>query len=163
MTSCIVNSMRKVSVLILLPIFFLFSCSSDEPDIKSLIVGGWQLERIRVEGSDCKAIFGSDVPAFYLADDTGCASPTEILGNARRCMNIELNENGQGFFLWSAIHEGVDDAPITYTVENGEMEFCAEQFVCNGPFILVGDNLESATLPLRFDQDCNTVYVLRPK
>ena len=78
-------------------------------------------------------------------------------------MNLELNDGGEGFFLWSAIHDGVEDTPITYNIINDEMEYCTEPFICNGPFVLVGDNLESATIPLRIDQDCRVVYVLRQK
>ena len=58
------------------------------------------------------------MPSEYIADSEGCAVPLEVLGNAKRCVNIELMEGGMGFFKWSEINGGEDEA-ITYTIEDG--------------------------------------------
>jgi len=83
------------------------------------------------------------------------------LGNASRCVNIELMEGGVGKFLWSEITGG-EDADITYTVENNEFEYCFVDSFCSGSFVLVDDNLESA-VELTLDDDCSAVFVLRRK
>lgn len=137
-----------------------FSCSND--DLEEDVVGDWILELIRIEGGDCQSIFSSDVPTEYLADSEGCAIPLEVLGNARRCVNIKLLEDGTGFFLWSEI-SGSEDTPITYTFEGGVMKYCAGNFSCSGEYRMVGDRLENDGVPLSLEGDCRAVRVIRRK
>ena len=157
--------MNKMYLLMFLIVSFLFSCSGDESGVESgfaeEIIGRWQLDRIRVEGADCQTIFGVDVPEGYLADAEGCASPDEILGNASRCIIVDFKVNGEGLFLWSEI-TGREDAPITYTIMNDEIKYCFVGSSCSGSYALVGGNLESV-VELRLDQECNAIFVLRPK
>lgn len=157
--------MNKIYLLMFIGLAFLCSCSDDESemsiDFAEEIIGGWQLNMIRVAGADCTAVFGADVPEMYLADEEGCARPTEILGNALRCVNVEFMANGVGMFLWSEITER-EDEPINYTITNDEIEYCFDGSFCSGSFKLVGNQLESAT-ELRLDQDCSAVFVLRRK
>lgn len=159
--------MNKLYLVMFLFASFLFSCSSDDPDVEKeediaeKIIGGWQLDRIRVEGPDCKLIFGDNVPEEYLADEEGCATPNEILGNASRCVNVIFSADGEGTFLWSEI-TSQEDAPITYTIVDNEVEYCFEGSFCSSSYSLVNGNLESVA-ELRLDQVCNAVFVLRPK
>lgn len=144
---------------------FLCSCSDDESEMRvdfaQEIIGGWQLDMIRVEGVDCQNVFGADVPEMYMADQNGCAKPEEILGNALRCVNVEFMANGVGMFLWSEITER-EDGIINYTITNDEIEYCFDGSFCSGSFRLVGDQLESIN-ELRLDQDCSAVFVLKRK
>jgi len=154
----------KISYLLLFVFsVFLFSCSSEDPDITlaASLIGEWQLETIRVDGVDCKTNFGSNVPEEYLADEEGCAVALEVLGNSSRCINIDLRADGIGTFLWSEITGG-EDAEITYTVENGEFEYCFEGSSCSSGYSLVGDKLESK-LDVVFDGECSVTYVLKRK
>ena len=152
---------RPFFFLIIL-VFILFSCSDDgSSDFEEKIIGGWQLDNIRVEGADCKLLFGEDVPQMYLADADGCASPDEILGNASRCINLEFMADGQGLFLWSII-SGQQDAQITYTINNDEIRYCFVGSSCSDFFRLVGDKLENE-VELSLDQDCKAIFVLRSK
>lgn len=157
--------MTKLSFLSFICVFFFLSCSDDDSDngsdLADVIVGGWQLERIRVEGVDCKLMFGNSVPEEYLADEEGCASPTEISGNAKRCVNVEFKENGEGLFLWSEI-SGQQDAPITYSIVNNEVRYCFVGSACSDYYKLVGENLETE-VDLTLDQECSAIYVLRRK
>ena len=152
--------MKKVYALFIC-LISLFSCAEDGSDLNEAIIGSWQLERIRVEGTDCQLVFGADVPAEYLANEEGCTTPTEILGNSKRCVNVEFMANGEGFFLWSEI-SGQQDAPITYTVDDNGLRYCFVGSACSGTYEIIGNKLESVT-ELRLDEDCSAVYVLRKK
>lgn len=156
--------MRKACLLLLM-IPILFSCSDNDPDsgvnLADEIIGGWILEVIRVEGPDCTTFVGVDFTEEYWADEEGCAVPVEVLGNAARCVNIDLQADGEGIFLWSEI-TGQEDATIDYTTDNNEFEYCFEGSFCSGAFTLVGDKLESS-LNLGLDDECYVVYVLKRK
>ncbi len=154
----------KLLFLAITSIFF--ACSGDDdsdsgPDFQEVIIGKWQLEMIRIEGPDCQAIFGPDVPLVYPADEVGCAVPEEILGNAKRCNNVEFRPNGEGTFFWSVVG-GSEDVEITWTINNDELEYCSEGPFCNGPYTLVNNRLQSSN-ELRLDQTCRAVYVLIKK
>ena len=154
--------MKNLLLLCTMVSLFSISCSSDDSNLEDDLLGGWILETIRVEGPDCQSIFGANVPAEYLADAEGCAVPLEVLGNAKRCVNIELMAGGTGLFKWSEIN-GAEDEAITYTIEDGVMEYCSGNFACGGEYVFVGDKLEAESVSLRIDQTCYVVYVLRRK
>ncbi|NNE15674.1 MAG: hypothetical protein HKN51_11895 [Saprospiraceae bacterium] len=158
--------MVKINLLLLSILFF--SCSDNNPDMGDInnefvekILGGWQLERIRVEGADCKFLFGDDVPDEYLADEVGCAKPLEILGNASRCINLEFMADGQATFFWSEF-SSQSDANITYEIVDNEVRYCLVSSSCSGFYRLVGNNLETES-ELTLDDDCSAIYVLRRK
>lgn len=157
--------MRTVYLFVLTTIL-LIACSDDDSqsggNIEDEIVGTWILERIEVEGPDCQLLFGPNIPTEYLADEKGCARPTEIQGNSRRCINVVFNEDGTGTFLWSEISSGGEDAPITYSIENDQVEYCFEQFTCSGEYELINGKLQ-AKVELHFEQTCRAVYILRKR
>lgn len=150
------KSMNKMYFFMFFCVLFFASCSGDSLSEED-VIGGWQLEKIRVEGADCAAVFGAGVPDEYLANDSSCAKPTEVLGNASRCINFDIRANGEGTFLWSEINGGTD-FPLTYTIENGEFIYCLD-LTCSGAFKLIDGKLENR-VELRLDDDCSAVFVL---
>jgi hypothetical protein len=154
--------MKKLILSCLLVTILFNSCidelKEDENALSKIIVGKWKLEKIKVEGADCQTIFDPTTPSEYIADEKGCAQPKEIQGNAKRCINVQLDEGGTGKFLWSEISNNLD-APITYTITNGIFEYCFEGSVCSSEYVLVGDKLEGK-VELRLEEDCRAVYVL---
>jgi len=167
------KTIARLNYLLLTCLFLGLGCSGDDPGdegnkeevVEGLteadVIGGWQLDRIRVEGADCQTLFGVNVPEVYEADSVGCATAFEILGNASRCVNLDLMAGGEGLYLWSEVTGG-EDAAITYEFLEDGVRYCFMGSSCSGVYKLVGDKLE-LTSELGLDEVCNAVFVLKRK
>lgn len=158
------KSSVRLTATIILSLLTLVSCTDDSDDVgQSLteqLIGLWQLEEIRVEGGDCKLLYGPSSPDEYIADATGCARPTDILGNAERCINVRFNSDGTGVFRWSVINGSMEDAPISYTIRDNEVRYCfGSSFDCSSYYQFIDGRLESRS-SLTLDRDCDAVFVL---
>jgi len=140
------NAMNRFNLLLLfLFSMFILSCSSDDDDPASAIIGTWEL-------SEFTALCSTSNMSMTEKADGGCVT---IVGD-QICITMSFQMNGSGTFTTS--FDGISDVDaFSYTIDGSEVNIC-EGGDCN--IALLSNNKLTVE---DIEEGCNVEYIFSKK